>query len=152
MGIGGTLSANALAIAAMRETLEKVATKEAFGKMIAGQERLSDGLDAILAKHRIPWSLTRSGARCELQFMPTLPKNGSEAKNHFDWELMYYTHIYLANRGLLITPFHNMMLIAPMATHADIDRLIRGWDDILTEIAECAKENESGLIFSGRTP
>ena len=61
--------------------------------------------------------------------MPTLPKNGSEAKNHFDWELMYYTHLFLTNRGLLITPFHNMMLIPPVATEADIDLLIKGWDD-----------------------
>lgn len=136
MGVGGTLSANAFAIAAMRATLTKVATQQAFEKMFAGQKRLSDGLDAILLKYAIPWSLTRSGARCELQFMPTLPTNGSEAKEHFDWELMYYTHIYLANRGLLITPFHNMMLIPPVATDADIDRMIQGWDDCLAEISQ----------------
>jgi glutamate-1-semialdehyde 2,1-aminomutase len=135
MGIGGTLSANTFAMAAMRATLTKVATEEAFEKMFAGQKRLSDGLDAILQKFNIPWSVTRSGARCELQFMPTLPKNGTEAKNHFDWDLMYYTHLFLANRGLLITPFHNMMLIPPVATEADIDLLIRGWDDCLVEIA-----------------
>jgi glutamate-1-semialdehyde 2,1-aminomutase len=140
MGIGGTLSANAFAIAAMRATLQEVATEDAFAKMLAGQARLSDGLDAVLAKHNIPWSVTRSGARCELQFMPTLPKNGTEAKNHFDWDLMYYTHIYLANRGLLITPFHNMMLIPPVATEGDIDRLIQGWDDCLAEIAGCGRE------------
>jgi glutamate-1-semialdehyde 2,1-aminomutase len=68
----------------MRETLTKVATEEAFEKMFAGQKRLSDGLDAVLERHNIPWSVTRSGARCELQFMPTLPKNGSEAKNQDD--------------------------------------------------------------------
>jgi glutamate-1-semialdehyde 2,1-aminomutase len=142
MGISGTLSGNAFAIAAMRETLTKVATPEAFEKMFAGQERLSDGLEAILTKYDIPWSLTRSGARCELQFMPTLPKNGTEAKDHFDWQLMYYTHVYLANRGLLITPFHNMMLIPPVATDADIDALIKGWDDCLCEIAELGKKNK----------
>lgn len=140
MGIGGTLSANAFAIAAMRATLREVATQEAFEKMFAGQARLSDGLDAVLARHAIPWSVTRSGARCELQFMPTLPRNGTEAKNHFDWALMYYTHVYLANRGLLITPFHNMMLVPPVATDADIDRLIQGWGDCLAEIAACGRE------------
>ena len=141
MGISGTLSGNAFAIAAMRETLTKVATEEAFEKMFAGQKRLSDGLDAVLERHNIPWSVTRSGARCELQFMPTLPKNGSEAKNHFDWELMYYTHLFLTNRGLLITPFHNTMLIPPVATEADIDLLIKGWDDCLAEIAQLGREN-----------
>jgi len=141
MGISGTLSGNAFAIAAMRETLAKVATPEAFDRMIAGQERLSDGLDAVLAKLGVPWSLTRSGARCELQFMPTLPKNGTEAKDNFDWDLMYYTHVYLANRGILITPFHNMMLIPPVATDADIDALIKGWEDCLTELVEVSKGN-----------
>jgi glutamate-1-semialdehyde 2,1-aminomutase len=139
MGIGGTLSANALAIAAMRATLQKVATREAFARMLAGQERLSDGLEAVLARHGIPWSLTRSGARCELQFMPTLPRNGTEAKNHFDWDLTYYTHLFLSNQGLLITPFHNMMLVPPVATDTEIDRLIQGWDDCLAEIAECGR-------------
>lgn len=134
MGISGTLSGNAFAIAAMRETLQKVATPEAFERMFAGQNRLSDGLEASLNKHKIPWSLTRSGARCEMQFMPTLPKNGSEAKDHFDWDLMYYTHLYLANRGILITPFHNMMLIPPVATDEDIDYLVKCWDDCMAEL------------------
>lgn len=137
MGVGGTLSGNVFAIAAMRATLQHVATPEAFERMFAGQERLSDGLEEALRKHDIPWSVTRSGARCELQFMPTLPQNGSETKAHFDWDLMYYTHLYLANRGILITPFHNMMLIPPMASDADIDRLIEGWDQCLTEIVAC---------------
>lgn len=142
MGIGGTLSGNAFALAAMRETLKKVATKENFERMFAGQERLSDGLDAILEKYDVPWSLTRSGARCEMQFMPTLPKNGSEAKNHFDWELMYYMHIYLENRGLLITPFHNMMLISPVTTDEDIDTLIQGWEDCIKELVELSKKKQ----------
>ena len=135
MGISGTLSGNAFAIAVMRETLEKVATKEAFKRMISGQERLSAGIECILKKNGIPWSVTKSGARCELQFMPTLPKNGTDAKEHFDWEIMYYTHSFLVNRGILITPFHNMMLIAPMANDEDIDKLISVWDDCLTEMA-----------------
>ena len=134
MGIGGTLAANQFAIAAMRETLLHVATEEAFDKMFRGQERLSDGLEALLKKYDIPWSITRSGARCELQFMPTLPKSGSEAKDHFDWQLMYYTHIFLSNRGMIITPFHNMMLISPVTPDEDIDRLISGWDECLAEL------------------
>ena len=139
MGVGGTLSANGFAIAAMRATLEQVATEEAFARMFAGQERLSDGIEAVLHQYDIPWSVTRSGARCELQFMPQLPKNGTEAKNHFDWQLIYYTHQYLANRGILITPFHNMMLVPPMATDVDIDLLVKVWHDCLKELVEIAK-------------
>ncbi len=139
MGVGGTLSGNAFAIAAMRATLQNVATPVAFERMFAGQERLSDGLDAILREFEIPWSVTRSGARCELQFMPTLPKNGADAKAHFDWALMYYTHLYLANRGILITPFHNMMLIPPMTSDTDIDLLIKVWGDCLKELADVSR-------------
>jgi glutamate-1-semialdehyde 2,1-aminomutase len=133
MGIGGTLSGNAFAIRAMEATLKEVATDAAFARMIAGQNRLSDGLEAALKKHAIPWSITRSGARCELQFMPQLPVNGKEAKANFDWELIYYTHLYLSNRGVLITPFHNMMLVPPMASDADIDRIVKLWDDCIAE-------------------
>ncbi len=136
MGIGGTLSGNAFAVRAMAATLTEVATEEAFTRMIAGQERLSDGLDAALRQYAIPWSVTRCGARCELQFMPTLPVTGSEAKSQFDWELIYYTHLYLSNRGILITPFHNMMLIPPMASDADIDRLVSVWGDCMAELVE----------------
>uniref|UniRef100_UPI00384E004E transaminase n=1 Tax=Geomonas agri TaxID=2873702 RepID=UPI00384E004E len=135
MGIGGTLSGNMFAIRAMEATLRHVATEEAFERMIAGQNRLSDRLDATLKKYDIPWSVTRSGARCELQFMPRLPVNGSEAKAHFDWELIYYTHLYLANRGVLITPFHNMMLVPPMATDEQIDTLAQVWSDCIAELA-----------------
>jgi len=139
MGIGGTLAANQFAIAAMRVTLSEVATEAAFEKMFRGQQRLSDGLEKVINKHGIRWSVTRSGARCELQFMPTLPKNGTEAKNNFDWQLMYYMHIYLSNRGILITPFHNMMLISPVTTDEDIDRLIQVWDDCIATLAEAGK-------------
>lgn len=135
MGIGGTLSGNAFAIAAMRATLEKVATGESFARMIAGQERISDGLEAALKRYGLPWSVTRCGARCEMQFMPQLPTTGSEAKAHFDWQLIYYTHLYLANRDVLITPFHNMMLVPPVATDADIDRLVAAWGSCMAEIA-----------------
>lgn len=135
MGIGGTLSGNMFAIRAMEATLKHVATEEAFERMIAGQNRLSDGIDATLKEYDVPWSVTRSGARCELQFMPRLPVNGSEAKAHFDWELIYYTHLYLANRGVLITPFHNMMLVPPMATDAQIDTLVQVWRECIAELA-----------------
>ena len=141
MGIGGTLAANQFAIACMRTQLAEVATEEAFAKMLAGLDRLANGLEAVLKKHDVPWSLTRSGARCELQFMPTSPKNGTHAKDHFDWDLMYYTHLFLHNRGIVITPFHNMMLVSPVTTDEDIDRLIAAWDDCIAELAEVGTYN-----------
>ena len=141
MGIGGTLAANQFAIACMRTQLAEVATEEAFERMFAGLDRLANGLEEVLRKHNVPWSLTRSGARCELQFMPAMPVNGTDAKNNFDWDLMYYMHLYLHNRGIIITPFHNMMLVSPVTTEEDIDRLIWGWDDCIAELAEIGTYN-----------
>ena len=135
MGIGGTLSGNAFAVNAMKATLKHVATPSAFEHMIKGANRMADGLEASIKKHRVPWSVTRCGARAELQFMPTSPISGREAKASFDWDTIYYTHLYLLNRGLLITPFHNMMLVPPMASDDDIDSLITGWDSCIGEMA-----------------
>ena len=138
MGIGGTLSGNALAVNAMRATLADVATPAAFDRMITGANRMANGLEASIAAHRLPWSVTRCGARAELQFIPHQPTSGSEAKAAFDWGMIYYTHLYLANRGLIITPFHNMMLVPPMATDGEIDRLVEAWDACMDEIADLA--------------
>jgi glutamate-1-semialdehyde 2,1-aminomutase len=131
MGIGGTLSGNAFSLHAAAMHLQYTATDEAFEHMIRLQNRMSDGLEAVTARHGLEWSVTRCGARAELQFMPFSPRNGSEAKRHFDWKLMYFLHLHLSNRGILITPFHNMMLVPPVATEADIDQLVNGWDAAL---------------------
>ena len=139
MGIGGTLSGNALAINAMRATLEHVATPQAYERMLSGADRMADGLEASIARHGLPWSVTRCGARAELQFMPRSPLTGGEAKAAFHWDLIYYTHLYLANRGVIITPFHNMMLVPPMAKDTDIDLLVGTWDDCLGEMADLAR-------------
>jgi glutamate-1-semialdehyde 2,1-aminomutase len=135
MGIGGTLSANAFVMHVMRATLEHVATEDAYQHMIEGAHYLADGLEQSIARHQIPWSVTRCGARAELQFRPTSPKNGAESLSVLDWDLIMYTHIYLLNRGVMVTPFHNMMLVSPATTHADIDLLINGWDECMAEIA-----------------
>jgi glutamate-1-semialdehyde 2,1-aminomutase len=135
MGIGGTLSANAFAINAIRATLTHVATEKAFEKMIAGADRMADGLDAAIEIHALPWSVTRCGARAEMQFMPHPPRKGSEAKAAVYWDLIAYTHLYLANRGVLITPFHNMMLVSPVTTDEDIDLLVKEWDACMAELA-----------------
>jgi glutamate-1-semialdehyde 2,1-aminomutase len=140
MGIGGTLSANAFAVNAIRANLTHVATRPAFETMIAGANRMADGLEAAIEKHNLPWSVTRCGARAELQFMPYPPKKGSEAKAAVYWDLIGYTHLYLANRGVLVTPFHNMMLVAPVTTDADVDLLVKAWDDCMAELSALARK------------
>jgi glutamate-1-semialdehyde 2,1-aminomutase len=138
MGIGGTLSANAFAINAIRATLTHVATVNAFEKMIAGANLMADSLEAAIEKHDLPWSVTRCGARAEIQFMPHPPKKGSEAKAAVYWDLIAYTHLYLANRGVLVTPFHNMMLVSPVTGNEDIDLLVKMWDECMAELAAMA--------------
>ena len=121
-GIGGTLAGNALSLAAMRATLSSVLTKEAFAHTIPLAERWADGVAAAIEEHGLPWHVTRLGCRAEYLFGPDRPRNGSEAAAMDDFALQRLTHLYALNRGVLLTPFHNMALIAPQATEADIDR------------------------------
>jgi glutamate-1-semialdehyde 2,1-aminomutase len=124
MGIGGTLAGNALSIRAIRATLENVATEEAFEHMIQSANRLADGIEGEIAAIGLPWSVTRCGARVELQFAPNPPRTGAEAKLQIHWDLLAFIHLYLVNRGVLLTPFHNMMLVSPVTDAASIDQLV----------------------------
>jgi glutamate-1-semialdehyde 2,1-aminomutase len=121
-GIGGTLAGNALSLAAMRATLSSVLTPEAYAHTIPLAERWTDGVAAAIADFGLPWHVTRLGCRAEYLFGPTRPRNGAEAAAMDDFALQRFTHLYALNRGVLLTPFHNMALIAPQATEADIDR------------------------------
>ena len=130
-GIGTTLSANMFAMAAMRANLEEVMTEQAYQHMFALAAQLADGLRDVIARHQLPWCVTQIGARTEFQFTPTAPRNGSEAQAVMDSELEQAIHLYLLNRGLLITPFHNMLLVCPDTTESDLDRLFAAFDACL---------------------
>jgi glutamate-1-semialdehyde 2,1-aminomutase len=121
-GIGGTLAGNALALAAMRATLQKVLTQEAYDKTIPLATRFKDGVEAAISECKLPWIIKQLGCRVEYWFRPVAPRNGSEAAAVEDHELDRYMHLYALNRGILMTPFHNMALIAPTTTEADIDK------------------------------
>jgi glutamate-1-semialdehyde 2,1-aminomutase len=121
-GIGGTLSGNALALAAMRVTLEKVLTPENFARMIPLAERFEQGVLTVITEHQLPWIVKRLGCRAEYWFRPTPPRNGGEAAAAVDFELDQYMHLFALNRGLLLTPFHNMALVSPDTSESDIDR------------------------------
>lgn len=120
-GIGGTLAGNALSIAAMKATLEQVLTPEFYEKAIALQEKFTAGVESVIAEYNLPWIVKRLGNRSEYWFRPTPPKNGGEAAAAVDHELDRYMHLYMLNRGILMTPFHNMALISPDTTEADVD-------------------------------
>jgi glutamate-1-semialdehyde 2,1-aminomutase len=123
-GIGTTLTANMLAIKSMRATLEEVMTEAAYAKMFKLANKLATGLRTIIGQYQLPWCVTQVGARTEFQFTHTPPKNGSEALHILDSELEQAIHLYLLNRGVLITPFHNMLLVCPATTEGDIDKLL----------------------------
>jgi glutamate-1-semialdehyde 2,1-aminomutase len=134
--IGGTLAGNALSMAAARATLEHVLTNDAFAQMIALAEKFKDGVEQVIESRRLPWHIVQLGARAEYRFCATPPRTGGESAAAADAELDAYMHCYLMNRGVLTTPFHNMALMAPSTTRADVDRHTQVFasavDDLLT--------------------
>ena len=120
-GIGSTLAGNALSLAAMRATLTQVLTDEAFERMVSLGTQWCDGVDAAIKEFDLPWYCSRLGARGEYLFQPNAPRTGKEAADAGDFELEQYVHLRLLNDGFLITPFHNMALVSPETTAADID-------------------------------
>lgn len=133
-GIGTTLTGNRLTMAAMRATLAEVATDAAFVQMMARAGELAAGLRACIARHGLPWCVTQVGARCEFQFGRTPPRNGTQAQALFDPALEQLIHLGLLNRGVLITPFHNMLLCSPATTQADVQCLLTAFDSLLSEL------------------
>ena len=120
-GIGGTLAGNILALAAMRATLTDVLTDANFTKMVALGDRWSDGVDAAIKEFDLDWHCNRLGARGEYIFKGKAPRTGKEAADSGDFALEQYIHLRLLNDGFLLTPFHNMALMCPDTTEADVD-------------------------------
>ena len=120
-GVGGTLAGNALSVAAMRATLEKVLTADAFEWMITRCEQLTKGIQDVISSRSLPWHVTRLGARVEYLTQPEIPRNGSEAAAWKNWDLDAYMHLYALNRGVMLTPSHNMALTSPATSIDDVD-------------------------------
>jgi glutamate-1-semialdehyde 2,1-aminomutase len=137
-GIGGTLAGNALSLAAVATTLTEVLTDEAFTRMEALAVRWTDGVQSVLDDTGAPWHVTRIGCRAEYAFSPRPPHDGAEAAAADDFALQQYLHLHALNRGLLLTPFHNMALMSPATTEADVERHTEAF-------ADCA-----GELFPGR--
>jgi len=121
-GIGGTLAGYALSLAAVRATLGEVLTDAAFERMLPLGGRWAAGVDRVIRSRSVPWHVTRLGARAEYHFMATPPRNGAEQWAHSDPALERLLHLWAMNRGVLMTPFHNMALMSPVTTAADVDR------------------------------
>ncbi|WP_370552591.1 transaminase [Conexibacter sp. CPCC 206217] len=121
-GVGGTLAGNPISIAAMRATLEQVLTADAFAHMIALASRFTAGVGQVIEEHGLQWSIQQLGARAEYRFARPAPRNGGESNAAHQPDLDDFLHVYLANRGVLLTPFHAMALMCPQTSVADVDR------------------------------
>ena len=120
-------------MAALRANLAEVMTDAAYAHMVTLAGRLAEGLRAMIARHGLGWCVTQIGARTEFQFCPAPPRNGSEAGARLDPALEQAIHLYLLNRGLVITPFHNMLLVCPDTTADDVDRLVAALDAFVVD-------------------
>jgi glutamate-1-semialdehyde 2,1-aminomutase len=120
-GIGGTLAGNALSLAAMRAALTEVLTDDGFARAIATGDRLRAGIESTIDEHGLPWHAVQLGARVEYRFTPTPPSNGTASHACSDDDLERFLHLHALNRGVLVTPFHNMLLASPVTTAADAD-------------------------------
>jgi glutamate-1-semialdehyde 2,1-aminomutase len=120
-GVGGTLTGNALSLAAIRATLSTCLREEDFAVAIPLAERFTDGVSGVIAEHDLPWHVQRLGCRAEYWFCPP-PRDGAAAAAAVDEELEGFLHLWCLNRGILLTPFHNMALFSPHHTESDVDR------------------------------
>jgi glutamate-1-semialdehyde 2,1-aminomutase len=133
-GVGGTLAGNALSLAAARATLGEVLTDSAFEHMSALRERFVAGVEQAFERFSVPWSIVSLGARAEYRFAPEPPRTGAESAAAGNRDLEEFLHLYLLNRGVLITPFHNMALMCPATTDEDVDRHSEAFNAALEEI------------------
>ena len=133
-GVGGTLAGNPLSVAATRATLEHVLTDDAFAGMIDTATYFAAGVQSVIDQHSLPWSLSQLGARAEYRFANPAPRNGTESAASADAQLEDLIHLYLLNRGIMLTPFHNMALMAPATTKADVDDHHVAFGDVIAEL------------------
>ncbi|HEX6873946.1 MAG TPA: transaminase [Micromonosporaceae bacterium] len=133
-GVGGTLAGNPVSMAAARACLGEVLTDEAFARMVSLTTNLTESLRRSIAEHSVPWSVSQLGARVEYRFADPAPRNGTESNAAHDGELDDFMHLFTANRGVLLTPFHNMALTCPETTEADVDAYAEVFADALRHL------------------
>jgi glutamate-1-semialdehyde 2,1-aminomutase len=133
-GVGGTMAGSALSVAAIRATLEHVLTDAAFEQMTALATRYAVGVRDTFATRGAPWSVSQLGARAEYRFAAQPPRSGTESHRAGDPELDDYFHLYLVNRGVLLTPFHNMALMCPQTTTGQVDMHLAVMRDAVAEL------------------
>jgi glutamate-1-semialdehyde aminotransferase len=135
-GIGGTVSGSVLSAVAIRTTLREVLTDAVFPAMIAGANRWADGVEEVFARRGVGWSVTRLGARAEYHFTPEAPRSGGEAAAAVHHEMERYLHLHALNRGIIMTPFHNMALFSPATPRSAADQHSEALDAAIAALIE----------------
>jgi glutamate-1-semialdehyde 2,1-aminomutase len=133
-GVGGTLAGNALSLAAARATLSRVLDDSAWDATEPLAARFAAGVEQALSRHGVEWHVVQLGCRAEYRFSPRPPRDGAAAAALADPELERYLHLYALNRGVLLTPFHNMALMCPATTEEDVDLHSEAFDAALGEL------------------
>ncbi len=133
-GIGGTLAGNALSLVGIRATLSRVLTEDAFETMKRCASAWTEGVQSVLVEFNVPWQVTQLGARAEYSFRDSAPHDGAEAAAADDFDLQQYLHLHALNRGILITPFHNMALMCPETTLDDVDQHTAAFRDAVASL------------------
>ena len=141
LGFGGTLAGSAVQVAAVRVVLERVLTETAFASMLRLAERLATGARELIQAKRLPWCVAQSGARVEIMYAPDAPRNASDVARGRNGTLEALLHVYFMNRGVLLTPFHSMMLMCPATDGQDIDRYLT----VLTEFVRVLRARGAQL-------
>ena len=104
--------------------------------MLALAQRLVKGIEDVIAAHKLPWHVVNVGARVEFVCAEKPSTNGSEARAAMNPKLEAAIHLYLANRGILLAPFHNMMLLSPATQEGQADRLVVELGNAVVELTD----------------
>jgi glutamate-1-semialdehyde 2,1-aminomutase len=138
LGFGGTLAGSALQVAAVRVVLERVLTDGAFAHMLALADALAGGARASIARAGLPWYVAHSGARVETMYAAPAPRNAADVAGGRNNLLEALLHVYFLNRGIVITPFHSMMLMCPATSREDVARYLAVLDEFVSQLQEPA--------------
>ncbi|MEJ1934650.1 aminotransferase class III-fold pyridoxal phosphate-dependent enzyme, partial [Nostoc sp. NIES-2111] len=134
-GIGTTLSGSALQLACLRACLEEVMTAQAYEHMTGTAARIASGLDAAIRKARLPWHVSRVGARIEVVLRREPLRNARDARAAASHAIEAALHLAMLNRGYLMTPFHNMVLVSPALSTADADGFVQAFSEVAVELS-----------------